>query len=66
MKKKHNKTTAQCRNSSKTHEKKCREKQKSIPLAHKYMRAHFPGLIQVLQYRVAVLNQFYMSNLLFV
>ena len=29
---------------------------KSIPLTHIYMTAHFPGLVQALQYKVTVLN----------
>ena len=45
-----------CQNSFKIQLKNLTKETKWIPLSHIYMAAHFPGLLQTLQYKVEGFN----------
>ena len=45
-----------CRNSYKIESNTVETEAKSIPLTHIYLTAHFPGLVQALQHKVAWFN----------
>ena len=45
-----------CRNNSENQYQVHFKEGNSIPLTHKYMTAYFPGLVQLLQIKVAGLN----------